>query len=161
MCKIHFARLLPISPRRSPNIFSLRPLHSLRLATVRFDFLLTPARLLPIIFPGHMTWGGDVVELGSSLTWAGARSQESGVGSQSQESGVRSQEPEVRSQKSGVRSQKLSASCPNSQRDRHDWTRRSRSQTFWLSTCCGLGQSAFPATVNTLTGVKTGQGRSN
>ena len=32
---------------------------------------------IPIMFPGHMTRGGEVVELGSSLIWAGARSQES------------------------------------------------------------------------------------
>jgi hypothetical protein len=32
-----------------------------------------------IVFPGHMTRGGDVVGLGSSLTWAGVRSWELGV----------------------------------------------------------------------------------
>jgi hypothetical protein len=32
---------------------------------------------LSIMFPGHRTRGWDMVELGSSLTWEGARSQES------------------------------------------------------------------------------------
>jgi hypothetical protein len=34
---------------------------------------------------------------------------------------------------------KRTASCPNSQRDRQDWTRCFHGKTFWLSTRCGLG----------------------